>query len=89
MHADPEVLAAVAEGLRRTGQAVDQTGGTRPLTPDAGEQTAVMAAVLAHVFDGAANLVLGMLEAADRVDTAGTRYLNQDDNAAGEIRGLF
>lgn len=89
MRADPQVLGMVADGLRRTGQSLDEAGADRPAAPAAGEDTGLMATVLAHLFDGAGNLVTGMLEAADRIDLARTRYTVQDQSGADSLQELF
>lgn len=89
MEADPVVLSRTAEGLRRSGQALDAAGASKSSALDGGEDTALMQAVLAHLVESAGNVVVGLQETADRVDMAGSTYLAQDTNAATTLRELF
>jgi hypothetical protein len=86
---DPGMLDRVAGRLRRAGDALDSAGDAAPGTPDAGEVTALIGGMMAHLSEGAGNLVVGLREAGSRVAQARAAYERQDAAAAQEIRGLF
>ena len=88
-NADLGVLQSLAARLRSAGQNLDAAGGNAPPTPDAGEVAPDVAALVAHLTDGAGNLVVGLLEAGDRVDQARTAYQGTDSASAAGLGGIF
>ncbi len=89
LHADPHALQAIAGRLRQAGETLDAAGRGAPPTPDAGDVTPDLAALLAHLTGGAGNLVVGLKEAGDRVDQARAAYQSSDAAAAQSLGGLF
>jgi hypothetical protein len=86
---DLAVLDSVTSRLRSCGDALDSVGSSAPGVPDAGEVAGVMGEVVAHLTENAGNLVVGLKEAADRVQAAGRAYSTQDASAAQDLRNLF
>lgn len=79
--ADPGVIDGIARTLRDAGTDLDSVGGSLPATPDAGDATPALAAILAQLSDNAGQLVVGLAAAGDTVSDAGARY-SEDDAAA-------
>lgn len=86
---DLPVLEALAGRLRNAGDHLDEIGGRAPGAPDAGEVTALMVAVMAHLTEGAGNLVQGLREAGARVGRAQQAYERQDAATGRDLQGLF
>ncbi|WP_250002098.1 hypothetical protein [Actinoplanes sp. M2I2] len=84
-----DVLAALATRLEAAGDDLDVAGNGAPGAPDAGDFTAVLADVVAHLTDGASTVVLGLKEAAARVEQSRDGYAKQDAAAAADLQGLF
>ncbi len=82
------VLDALAARLSGSGAALDEAGGGAPGVPDGGEVAARMGAVVAHLSDGAGEMVLGLKEAGDQVALARQAYASGDAAAASMFRGF-
>lgn len=78
--ADPGELASMASMLRDAGSALDSAGSGMPGTPDAGEVTADLTAVMSHLADSAGELVLAVSAAGDAVAQGGTDYAAMDSS---------
>jgi hypothetical protein len=89
MHADPAALDAMANRLRQAGDMLDSVGSNAPGTPDAGDVTALMGGLVAHLSGSAGNLVLGLREASARVSESREAYLAQDASVSQDFQGLF
>jgi hypothetical protein len=85
---DPALLGGIAGRLRRAGDELDALGGSMPDTPDAGEVSGALGAVLAHLAAGAGNLVVGLREVGDRVTSSRDGYVDADTDAARGYRGV-
>lgn len=79
--ADPGVIDGIARTLRDASSDLDAVGNSVPPTPDAGDATPAIAAILAQLSDNAGQLVLGLVAVGDTVSSASTRYA-EDDGAA-------
>lgn len=88
-NADLAALDAIARKLGQAGDQLDSAGRSAPKAPDAGEVTALIGGVLAHLSDGAGNLVVGLKEAGDRVRQSREAYQSQDAAAGRHLRRLF
>ncbi|WP_127503821.1 hypothetical protein [Actinoplanes solisilvae] len=84
--ADLPTLQAVAGRLRDAGESLDELGSRVPPTPQAGDLTPDIGALIGHLTDVCGNLVVGLKEAGDRVEQARTTYAHTDASAAD---GLF
>lgn len=84
---DPVVLEGITTTLRGAAQDLDKAGETAPRTPDAGDATPAIAAIMAQLVDNAGQLVLGLAAASDAVANAGTSYLETDSEAADRFAG--
>lgn len=84
---DPGVLEGIAKTLRDAAQDLDKAGETVPRTPDAGDATPAIAAIMAQLVDNAGQLVLGLTAASDAAANAGTSYLETDSEAADGFAG--
>jgi hypothetical protein len=87
--ADLPVLDALAARLRRAGESLDAVGNGAPGVPDAGDVTGLMGAVVAHLSESAGNVVVGLAEAADRIEQTRRGYADRDAGAAASFQGLF
>ena len=58
--ADPALMETMASTLRNAGLTLDSAGSTTPGTPDAGDVTTDIAAVLGHLANSAGELVVGV-----------------------------
>ena len=87
--ADLAVLQSLAGRLRRAGEDLDAIGTSVPPTPDAGEVAPDVAALVGFLTEGAGNLVVGLLEAGDRVDQARESYRSSDAATAVSMDGIF
>ena len=87
--ADLDVLASLAARLSAAGAELDAAAAGAPGAPDVGDFSAVLGEVVAHLTDGAGNAVLGLKEAAARVEQSRAGYAGQDAAAAADLRGLF
>jgi hypothetical protein len=86
---DLDVLASLATRLGTSGDDLDAVGGDAPSLPDAGDFTDVLGAMVAHLSEGAGNVVVGLKEAASRIEQTRAGYSAQDAAAAADLRGLF
>ena len=89
LHVDPVLLDGIADRLRRCGDTLNAAGAGAPATPDAGQDTATIAAIVAALCDSSANLVDGLLETGARVTAARQAYVSEDSAAAGNISGVY
>ncbi|MBB2947232.1 hypothetical protein FB565_007000 [Actinoplanes lutulentus] len=89
LHVDPAVLDGIAERLRHRGDAIDAAGDGAPGTPDAGQDTAAIAAILAALCANSAQLVTVLHETGSRVAAASRAYVSEDASAAGHIAGGY
>ena len=85
VHVDPELLDGIAERLRHCGDSIDAAGGGAPALPDAGVDTATIAAIVGGLCESSANLVEGLLEVGARLAAASRAYADEDAAAAGNI----
>lgn len=85
--ADPGVIDGIARTLRNASTQLDRAGNSVPETPDGGDATPALAAVLAQLSDNAGQLVLGLAASADTVATASSRYAEDDATAREELAG--
>lgn len=83
--ADPGVIDGIARTLRNASTQLDRAGNSVPETPDAGDATPALAAVLAQLSDNAGQLVLGLAASGDTVATASSRYAEDDAAARDEF----
>ena len=88
-NADLDVLTALAARLKSAGDDLDAAGSGAPAAPDAGDFTEVLGSVVAHLTESAGNVVVGLREAAARIEQSRNGYASQDAAAATELRGLF
>lgn len=79
--ADPGVLDGITDRLRNASTDLDGVGKTLPESPDAGDATAAIAAILAQLSDNAGQLVIGLEAAATMVSDAKDRYVADDEAA--------
>jgi hypothetical protein len=86
--AELPVLDSVSTRLSRSGAALDEAGGGAPGVPDAGEVAAMMGAVVAHLSDGAGEMVVGLKTAGEQVALARQAYASGDAAAASSFRGF-
>ncbi|WP_436529619.1 hypothetical protein [Actinoplanes sp. HUAS TT8] len=84
---DLPTLEQIAGQLSRVADALDAVGKASPGPPDAGEVSGLMAAALAHLTEGAGNLVLGMKVAGEEASEARRKFENQDEAAAQSFWG--
>jgi hypothetical protein len=89
LHVDPVLLDGIADRLHRRGDTINAVGAGAPTAPDAGQDTATVAAIVAALCDSSANLVDGLLEIGARVTAARQAYVSEDDAAARTISGLY
>jgi hypothetical protein len=87
--ADLDALHAIATRLQQSGDTLDSVGSNAPRVPDAGEVTALMGDLVAHLSESAGNLVVGLRAASARVSQSREAYLRQDQATSEEFRGLF
>ena len=80
-------LEAIAVRLARSANALDETGSTAPGMPEAGDVSGIIGAAIGHLTESAANLVLGMMSAAEQADAARRTYAARNQAAANSIRG--
>ncbi|MEU4424079.1 hypothetical protein AB0F81_25910 [Actinoplanes sp. NPDC024001] len=85
LHVDPELLDGIAERLRRCGDSIDAVGGGAPALPDAGVDTATIAAIVGKLCESSANLVDGLLAVSTGVAAASRSYAGEDAASAGKI----
>ena len=81
------VLDAIAGRLSRSADGLDAAGAGAPGVPDAGEVSAVMGAVIAHLAESAGTMVVGMKAAGDQVTASRQDYARRDEAAARSLRG--
>lgn len=86
---DLDVLTALAARLDTSGADLDAAGTAAPGVPDAGDFTEVLGAVVAYLSEEAGNVVVGLKEAAERLEQTRSGYATQDASAAADLRGLF
>lgn len=79
--ADFGVIDGIARTLRNASSDLDKVGNSILATPDAGDATPALAAILAQLSDNAGQLVRGLAAVADTVSAASAQY-NEDDAAA-------
>lgn len=84
---DPGVLEGITTTLRGAAQDLDEAGETAPRTPDAGDATPAVAAIMAQLVDNAGQLVLGLAAASDAVANAEASYVETDSDAADGFAG--
>jgi hypothetical protein len=87
--ADLPTLQSVAGRLRKAGETLDEVGSGVPATPQAGDLTPDIAALVGHLTDVSGNLVVGLKEAGDRVEQARAAYSGTDRAAAANLDGAF
>ena len=85
LHVDPMPLDGIADRLRRCGDTLNAVGAGAPATPDAGPDSATVAALC----DSSANLVDGLVETGARIAAARQAYVSEDSAAAGNISGAY
>lgn len=86
---DLDVLTMLATRLTSSGDDLDAVGADAPSRPDAGDFSEVFGAMVAHLSEGAGNVVVGLKEAASRVEQTRSGYATRDASAAADLRGLF
>ncbi|RZU51600.1 hypothetical protein EV385_3431 [Krasilnikovia cinnamomea] len=86
---DLAALDALAARLRTSGDNLDTVGNGAPGIPDAGELSGAMGELIAHLSEGAGNLVVGLKEAADRVELSRRGYAERDAGVAQTFAGYF
>jgi hypothetical protein len=87
INVDLVALETISGRLVRSADALDETGGTAPGVPDAGDVTGMMGAAIAHLTESAANLVVGMMAAGEQADAARRTYATRDQASADSFRG--
>jgi hypothetical protein len=87
--ADLVTLQSVAGRLRQAGETLDELGARVPPTPQAGDLTPDIGALIGHLTDVCGNLVVGLKEAGDRVEQARRAYDGTDTSAAAGLGGIF
>jgi hypothetical protein len=86
---DLAVLDTLAARLRNAGRTLDAAGAGAPGVPDAGDVSGLMGEVIARLAESAGNLVVGLAEAADRLEQTRRGYAEQDAAAAQAGREFF
>jgi hypothetical protein len=84
---DLAALETMAGRLVQSANALDETGGTAPGVPDAGDVTGIVGAAIAHLTESAGNLVVGMMAAGEQADAARRAYAARDQASADSFRG--
>ena len=85
LHVDPVLLDGIADRLRRSGDAIDAAGHSAPGLPDAGADSAAIAAVVAGLCGQSAHLVAALHETGSKVTAANRTYVDEDTTAAAHI----
>lgn len=78
--ADEGVLDAVAAGLRRGADSLNDLAGSVPSVPDAGPLSGEMAALLSTQVSAAGEYAVGVGAAASAVADGGQAYQRADDS---------
>jgi len=84
---DPDVLEGMASTLRNASSDLDKVGNALPETPDAGDATPAIAAMLAQLTDNAGQMVLGLAAAGESASQAASRYAADDAAARDTFAG--
>lgn len=82
---DHGVLSNIASTLRSTSSDVDGLANSLPRTPDAGNGTAAIVAILSKLTDHAGQLVVGAAAAAETVASNNETYAENDRSSAETI----
>jgi hypothetical protein len=85
--AELPVLDSIARRLSQSGDALDALGRSAPGVPNAGDVSAMMGGVIAHMAETAGNMVVGMKAASDEVSKSRQAYVSKDQASARSFRG--
>lgn len=87
LNVDLAVLDAIADRLRRSGDALGATG--QPATPSAGAATPLLDEILRAHSASAAGLGDGLRQASRQVSAAGRTYAETDTDSGRSLGGVF
>lgn len=83
--ADPGVIDGIASTLRKAATHLDGLGNSTPATPDAGDASAAVAAILGKLTDSAGQLVIGTNAAGDAVADGSAAYAETEAQAGDAV----
>jgi hypothetical protein len=86
---DLTTLQSLSDRLRSAGESLDEVGNAAPPTPQAGDLTPAIAALVGHLTDVSGNFVVSLKEVSDRVEQTRLSYMGTDTAAATSLDGIF